>query len=48
MTAEDDDGKAAAEPGTAPEAIAAAGWGAGKTLRELAIDLFGAARVDAE
>ena len=48
MTAEDDDGKPAAEPGTAPEAIVAAGCGAGKTLREIAIDLFGAARVDAE
>ena len=48
MTAEYDDGKPAAEPGAAPEAIVAAGWGAGKTLREIAIDLFGAARVDAE
>ena len=48
MTAEDDDGKPAAEPGAAPEAIVAVGCGAGKTLREIAIDLFGAERVEAE
>ena len=48
MTAEDGDGKAAAEPDAAAEAIVAAGGGAGKTLREIAIDLFGAEGVDAE
>lgn len=48
MTEEDGDGKPAAEPGAAPEAIVVAGRGAGKTLREIAIDLFGAEGVDAE
>ena len=48
MTAEDGDGKPAAEPDAAAEAIVAAGGGAGKTLQEIAIDLFGAEGVDAE
>ena len=46
MSAEDGDGERPAGPDAAPEArteaIALAGWEAGTTLREIAVELLGA------
>ena len=45
---EDEDGERRAGPDGAPEAVAAAALRAGRSLREIAVDLFGAERVAAE
>lgn len=45
MAAENGEGEPAA---SGAQSVAAAGLWAGKGLREIAVDLFGAARVDAE
>ena len=46
-TAEDGEGEPAVGR-SSPQAVVAAGLRAGKPLREVAVDLYGAARVDAE
>lgn len=50
MFAEDGDGEQPGGPApeATPETAAAAGWREGKSLREIAVDLFGAERVAAE
>lgn len=47
MTTEDGEGETTAATASA-EAVALAGWRTGKSQRQIAVDLFGAARVDAE
>ena len=42
MIVEDEDGERRTGPDRAPEAVAAAALRAGRSLREIAIDLFGA------
>lgn len=44
MAMEDGEGEPAAG-GSSPEAVVAARWRAGKSLRDIAIDLYGAERV---